>query len=66
MDATTARRIGNAALALALIIMAWAICGKFGLVPPLIRVREMSLLAFALALVARGFRRRADRAPAAD
>jgi hypothetical protein len=65
MDATTARRIGNTALAIAIVIILWAICGKFGLVPPLANVREMSLLAFALALVARGFRRRADRAAAA-
>jgi hypothetical protein len=65
MDATTARRIGNTALGLALILLAWAICGKLGFVPPMGSVRVMSLFAFALALVARGFRRRADRAAAA-
>ncbi|HVE34402.1 MAG TPA: hypothetical protein VNC18_12625 [Gemmatimonadaceae bacterium] len=65
MDATTARRIGNAALVLALFILAWAICGKLGWVPPMANVRVMSMFGFVLAMIARGFRRRADRAAAA-
>jgi hypothetical protein len=65
MDATTARRIANAALIIAVAILLWAICGKLGFVPPLTHVREMYLLAFAFVLVARGFRRRADRVQAA-
>lgn len=65
MDATTARRIANATLAIAFLIILWAICAKFGFVPRLTSVTNMSLIAFAFAFVARGFRRRAERAQTA-
>jgi len=61
MDATTARRIANSLLAIAILFILWAICAKFGLVPRLTSVTNMSLIAFAFALVARAFRRRAER-----
>jgi hypothetical protein len=63
MDPITSRRIGNAALILAVVILLWAVCGKLGFVPPLAHVREMYLFALVLVFVARGFRRRADRVP---
>jgi uncharacterized membrane protein len=58
MDATTARRIGNVALALAILILLIAIGSKFGLLPPIVHLREASLVAMVLAVLARGFRRR--------
>jgi hypothetical protein len=61
MDAITARRIGNAALALAIITILWAIGSKFGLLPRLTRLRDMALIALVFTLVARAFRRRAER-----
>jgi hypothetical protein len=58
MDATTARRIGNVALALVIVILVVAIGGKFGLWPQIAHLREASLVAMVLAVLARGFRRR--------
>lgn len=58
MDASTSRRIGNIALVLAILIVIWAICAKLGFVPRVASVRELSLFAFALVIVARAFRRR--------
>jgi len=58
MDATTARRIGNGALLIAVLILLVAIAGRFGLMPQLAHIRELSLLALVLTVVARAFRRR--------
>lgn len=58
MDASTSRRIGNIALVLAILILIWTICAKLGVVPPIARVREVSLFALALVIVARVLRRR--------
>jgi len=58
MDATTARRIGNVALALAIVILLVAIGGRFGLYPPIAHMREATLCAMVLVVLARAFRRR--------
>ena len=62
MEATTARRIGNSALLLAVIILIIAIAGRFGLMPQVAHIREWSLVALMLAIVARVFRRRGQEA----
>ena len=58
MEPATARRIGNIALFIAVVILVIAIAGRFGLMPPVAHIRELSLLALVLAIVARVFRRR--------
>ncbi|HEY6830575.1 MAG TPA: hypothetical protein VI259_27200 [Gemmatimonadaceae bacterium] len=58
MEAATARRIGNIALFIAVVILVIAVAGRFGLMPPVAHIRELSLLALVFAIVARVFRRR--------
>ena len=58
MDATTSRRIGNIALGLAIAILVLSIGGKFGFLPQIVHMREVSLLALVLVFVARALRRR--------
>jgi hypothetical protein len=58
MDASTSRLIGNIALGLAIVILLVAIGGRLGLMPPYVHMREVSLLAVVLVIVARVLRRR--------
>ncbi len=60
MEPATARRIGNIALFIAILILVIAIAGRFGLMPQVAHIRELSLLALVLAIVARVLRRRGD------
>jgi hypothetical protein len=58
MDASTSRLIGNIALGLAIVILLVAIGGRLGLMPQYVHMREVSLLAVVLVIVARVLRRR--------
>jgi hypothetical protein len=58
MDATTSRRIGNIALALAILILLVGVGGKFGLLPQIAHLRELYMVALVLVIVARVLRRR--------
>ncbi len=58
MDATTARRIGNVALGLAILILLASLGAKVGIVPQIAHMRELSLVALVLVIAARGLRRR--------
>jgi ACR3 family arsenite efflux pump ArsB len=58
MDATTSRRIGNFALALAILILLVGVGGKFGLLPQIAHLRELYMVALVLVIVARVLRRR--------
>ena len=58
MEAATARRVGNIALLIAVVILIIAIAGRFGLMPQVAHIRELSLVALMLAIVARVLRRR--------
>jgi hypothetical protein len=63
MDASTSRLIGNIALGLAIVILLVAIGGRLGLMPPYAHMREVSLLAVVLVIVARVLRRRGREVP---
>src|SRR3954469_13048317 len=53
MDATTARRIGNVALGLAILILLASLGAKVGIVPQIAHMRELSLVALVLVIAAR-------------